>query len=140
MVEIRFETGLVKYNLNDAVEVEFNATDTNFVERLFSTFESLDKQQEEHKKEVSAETDNKKVFELARIRDEEMRKLIDGVFMKEVCAPLFGDMNVYAMADGLPVWCNLMLAILDIVKDKYKDEAKSIDARVEKFVAKYKKN
>lgn len=139
MPEIRFDTGLVTYNLNDAVEVSFNPTDTNFVERLFGTFEQLDRQQDEYKQEVSGTTDNKAVFEIARKRDAEMRTLIDGVFDAEVCKPLFGSMNVYAMADGLPVWCNLMLAILDIVKESFDREQKAIDPRVEKFVAKYRK-
>lgn len=139
MQEIRFDTGLVTYNLNDAVEVRFNPTDTNFVEKLFGTFEQLDRQQEEYKQEVNDETDNKKVFDIARKRDAEMRTLIDGVFDAEVCKPLFGTMNVYAMADGLPVWCNLMLAILDIVKESFDREQKAIDPRVEAFVKKYRK-
>lgn len=139
MQEIKFDTGLVTYSLNGNVQVSFNPTDTNFVERLFSTFDQLDRQQEEYKKEVNEETDNKKVFEIARKRDAEMRGLIDSVFETSVCDPLFGSMNVYAMADGLPVWCNLMLVILDIVQESFKEQQKAIDPRVEKFVAKYKK-
>lgn len=139
MPEIKFDTGLVTYSLNGNVNVSFNPTDTNFVERLFSTFDQLDKQQEEYKQEVNSETDNKKVFEIARIRDVEMRLLIDEVFQENVCEPLFGSMNVYAMADGLPVWCNLMLAILDIIKDSFDREQKAIDPRIEKFVAKYRR-
>lgn len=139
MQEIKFDTGLVTYSLNGNVQVSFNPTDTNFVERLFSTFDQLDRQQEEYKKEVNDATDNKKVFEIARNRDAEMRGLIDGVFETSVCEPLFGSMNVYAMADGLPVWCNLMLVILEIVQDSFIEQQKAIDPRVEKFVAKYKK-
>lgn len=139
MQEIRFDTGLVSYNLNGVVEVSFNPTDTNFVERLFSAFENLDKQQEEYRREVENTKDNKAVFELARKRDAEMRELIDDVFNVEVCEVLFGSMNVYAMADGLPVWCNLLLAIIDIVKESFDEEAKAIDPRIEKFIAKYRK-
>lgn len=139
MPEIRFETGLVTYNLNGAVEVSFNPTDANFVERLFSAFDNLDKQQETYKREIDESVDNREVFEIARERDTQMRETIDAVFCAEVCKPLFGSMNVYAMADGLPVWCNLMLAILDIVKDSFEKEQKAIDPRVEKFVEKYRK-
>lgn len=139
MPEIRFDTGLVTYNLNGVVEVSFNPTDSNFVEKLFGTFDQLDRQQEEYRQEVNAATDNRKVFEIARKRDTEMRSLIDGVFDTDVCKPLFGSMNVYAMADGLPAWCNLMLAILDIVKESFDREQKAIDPRVEKFVSKYRK-
>lgn len=140
MQEIKFDNGLVTYNINGKVKVSFNPTDTNFVERLFSTFDQLDRQQEEYKKEVNDATDNKKVFEIARKRDAEMRGLIDSVFETSVCEPLFENMNVYSsMAGGLPVWCNLMLVILDIVQDGFKEQQKAIDPRVEKFVEKYRK-
>lgn len=139
MPEIRFDTGLVTYSLNGAVEVSFNPTDANFVERLFSSIDQLDRQQDVYKREINDATDNKKIFEIARKRDAEMRGLIDAVFEKNVCDPLFGSMNVYAMSDGLPVWCNLMLCIFDIVKDKFDEESKAIDPRVEKFVEKYRK-
>lgn len=141
MTEIKFDTGLVEYTLKGIGEVKvyLNPTDTNFVQRLFSTFDQLDRQQERYKHEVNEATDNRKVFEIARKRDAEMRSLIDGVFETSVCDTLFGSMNVYAMADGLPVWCNLMLAILDIVKESFDQQQKAIDPRVEKFVAKYRK-
>ena len=68
-----------------------------------------------------------------------MRGLIDSVFSFGVCDPVFGSMNVYAMADGLPVWCNLMLAVLDIVKESFDREQKAIDPRVQRFLEKYRK-
>ena len=48
MTEIKFETGLEEYTLKGVREakVYLNPTDTNFVERLFATFEKLDTQQE----------------------------------------------------------------------------------------------
>ena len=52
MAEIRFETGLVSYHLNDACEVSFNPTDSAFVERLFHTFDTLDRKQEAYKAEI----------------------------------------------------------------------------------------
>lgn len=139
MTGIKFETGLVRYNLNESVEVSFNPTDTNFVEKLFSAFDGLDKQNDAYREEIKATTDNREVFRIARERDNEMRKIIDGVFDVNVCEPLFGSMNVYAMADGLPVWCNLILAVVDEVNAAFQREGKAIDPRVEKFVEKYRK-
>ena len=46
MKELNFESGLVTYSLNGQCEVSFNPTDSNFVERLYSAFEDLDKKQE----------------------------------------------------------------------------------------------
>ncbi len=113
MAEIRFETGLVSYNLNDVCEVSFNPTDSAFVERLFHTFDTLDRKQDAYKAEIENVSDRRKIFDIARERDAEMRGMIDEALGAPVCDALFGGMNVYAMADGLPVWCNLMLAVMD---------------------------
>ena len=47
MKELNFDSGLVTYSLNGKCEVSFNPTDSNFVERLYSAFEDLDKKQED---------------------------------------------------------------------------------------------
>ena len=43
MKELSFDSGLVTYSLNNRCEVTFNPTDSNFVQRLYSAFEELDK-------------------------------------------------------------------------------------------------
>ena len=141
MSEIRFSTGVQSYKLNDAVEVFFNPTDSSFAERLFETFNGLEKKQESYKAELERLTaqDKSKIFEFMRERDAEMREMIDGVFGVPVCGPLFGTLNVYAMADGLPVWCNLMLSVMDELDSSFAQEQKLTNPRVEKYMAKYKK-
>ena len=49
MKELNFDSGLVTYSLNGKCEVSFNPTDSNFVERLYSAFEELDKKDIRHK-------------------------------------------------------------------------------------------
>ena len=46
MADIRFDTGVVAFNLNDKIEVSFNPTDSAVVEKIYSTFEELDRTQE----------------------------------------------------------------------------------------------
>ena len=139
MKELGFDSGLVTYNLNGKCEVTFNPTDSNFVERLYSAFESLDKKQGQYKSAIEKMTSSPEVFEFARQMDAEMREIIDGVFAEPVCQELFGDMNVYAMANGLPVWCNLMLAIMDEVEAVSDSERSATNSRIAKYTAKYKK-
>ena len=103
MEDIRFDTGIVEFNLNDAIKVYFNPTDSAFVERIFDTFDELDKKQEAYKAEIDKCSGKKEIFEIARRRDAEMREMVDGLFDKPVCSALFGGMNVYALAGGLPV-------------------------------------
>ena len=139
MKELNFDSGLVTYSLNGKCEVSFNPTDTNFVERLYSAFEELDKKQEGYKEQVAEMTGNKAVFDFARERDAEMRGIIDGVFEAPVCDAIFGGMNVYASANGLPVWCNMILAVIDEVDSTAAREQKLTSPRLAKYTAKYQK-
>lgn len=138
MPELKFETGVVTFMVNGKCEVSFNPTDSAFVEKLFNAFDTLDKRQERYKEQISSAKDNREVFQVARSQDAEMREIIDGVF-GPVSKELFGDMNVYALADGLPVWANLMLAVMDEVDTSFAREQKKTNPRVAKYTAKYKK-
>lgn len=139
MKELVFDTGLVTFNVNGVCEVSFNPTDSEFVKRLFDAFDTLDKKQDAYKAEVEKIADKKEVFEIARRRDKEMREIIDNVFGVPVSDSLFGSMNVYALANGLPVWCNLMLAIMDEVDTTFAREQKATNSRVKKYTDKYHK-
>lgn len=139
MKELNFDSGLVSYSLNGKCEVSFNPTDSNFVERIFKTFNELDKKQEAYKAEVEKISDKKEIFEIARKRDAEMRAIVDEAIGSPVCDSLFGDMNIYALANGLPVWCNLMLAIMDEVDTSFAREQKLTNPRIAKYTSKYHK-
>ncbi len=139
MPEIKFDTGLVTYDLNGKCQVTFNPTDSAFVERLYNTFDELDKKQDAYKAEIERVGENKEIFRIAKERDAEMRGMIDGVFEAPVCDALFAGMNVYAMADGLPVWCNLMLSVMDVIDDSFGREKQKTNPRLSKYAAKYKK-
>ena len=138
MKQLQFSTGLEEYSLNDRVTVRFNPTDASFLERLAELFSSLDALQEE----VSAlqeTTPEEEVFPLAKCLDARMRDLLDGVFGQPVCGPLFGSMNLFASAGGLPVWANLLLALTEEVESAMQGELSAREARIAKYTAKYKK-
>ena len=107
------------------------------MERLFHTFDALDQKQEAYKAEVERTADKREIFDVARRRDAEMRAMIDEVMGQPVCETLFGGMNVYAMADGLPVWANLLLAVMDEVDTTFAREQKATNPRIQKYTAKY---
>lgn len=139
MKELNFESGLVTYSLNGKCEVSFNPTDSNFIERLYATFEELGRKQEQYKSDIEKMADKRKIFDYAKERDAEMRGMLDEVFGVPVSDALFGEMNVYALAGGVPVWCNLMLAIMDEIDTTFAREQKATNPRIAKYTAKYKK-
>ncbi len=139
MADIRFDTGLVTYSLNGACDVMFNPTDTTFVEHLYSVFDALDKKQDEYQAELEKTGGTREVFDIAQKRNAEMRGMIDDILGDGVCDSLFGEMNVYALADGLPVWANLMLAIMDEVDTTFSREQKRTNPRINKYVSRWAK-
>ena len=139
MAELNFDTGIVAYSVNGNCDISFNPTDSTFVEKLFNAFDTLDKRQDAYKAEVERTANKREIFDTARKMDADMREIIDGVFESPVCASVFGGMNVYALADGLPVWCNLMLAVIDIIDTSFAREQKMTNPRITKYTKKYHK-
>ena len=76
------------------------------------------------------------MFAVGREMDAEMRQIIDGVF-GAVSDSIFGGMNTYAMADGLPVWCNFIFAVMDTIDTTFAREQKAMNPRLEKYAKKY---
>ncbi len=138
MQTLNFETGVVEYAIGDAT-VAFNPTDMCFVERLFRTFDELDEMQNITREHIEATTDNAEVFALAKKLDETIRVMIDGVFLQDVGDEIFGSVCAYALSGGLPLWCNLLLAVLDEVDSAFTREQKKTDPRIKKYLAKYEK-
>ena len=136
MKELNFDLGLNEYDLGGKVTVQFNPTDVSFLEKLSESFATLDRIQEEVKREEIS--DEKDVYNLAKNLDTKMREIIDALFGQDVCTPLFGEMNLFASAGGLPVWANLMLAIAEEVESCMQGELKQREARIAKYVEKYR--
>lgn len=139
MKDLNFETGVVTYNINGKCEISFNPTDSAFVEKLFNSFETLDKKQEQYKEDVQKNANKREIFDLANKMDDEMRDIIDDTLGTGVCDALFGEMNVYALADGLPVWANLILSVMDEIDTTFARETKATNARLAKYTKKYAK-
>jgi len=135
MKELNFDLGLNEYNLGGKVTVKFNPTDVSFLEKLSDSFATLDRIQEEVKREEI--TEEKDVYNLAKNLDRKMRDIIDALFGEDVCTPLFGEMNLFSSAGGLPVWANLMLAIADEVQTSMQGELKERENKIRKYTEKY---
>lgn len=135
---LKFDTGVAEYDINGDVKARFNPTDTAFVERLYKVFDDLSGKQDEFQKRIDEiGEDGAAMFAYATERDAEMRGLIDGLLGAGVSDALFADMNCYALADGLPVWVNLMFAIAEEIEAAYGAEQKRSDPRVRGYNKKY---
>ena len=48
-------------------------------------------------------------------------------------------MNLYAMADGLHVWTNFLLALMDETDSAFAREQKATNPRIQEYTAKYRR-
>lgn len=139
MKELSFDSGLASYSLNGKCEVSFNPADRGFAERFYTAFDDMGKLMESYAKKAEDLKDASGAFALARRRDEEMGKVLDGLFNAPVCAAVFGEMSLCAFASGFPAWLNLMLAVLDEIEANISDIQNQADPRIAKYKAKYQK-
>lgn len=139
MLQLNLETGVQEISLNGKVSVFLNLTDIDFVERIFNAFDDMEQKQEKYQKMLDGQDDARVLFKTAREMDAEMRETINGLFGLDVCTPLFGTMNVYARADGLPLWVNLIMAIIEQMDDTVTAEKKKQNPKLQKYLAKLDK-
>lgn len=139
MSELNFDTGLITYTVNNQCEVSFNPADVSFVKRLFATFDNLSKKQENIESANSKEISGSELFDIVDQQEKKMREDIDNIFQTPVCDKIFNNISVYALANGLPLWCNFLMAVIDKVDAALEEEQKLASPRVAKYMAKYEK-
>jgi hypothetical protein len=144
-MNLNISTGLKSYDLTDEngdvlCTVRFNPTDPTFAQRLYEAFAGLGEKDEQFHQRIVDESDPVKIFGVACEADAEMRKTIDGILGPGTCQAIYGTANVYyARADGLPLWANLLLSIMDEMDDAMMRENKAADPRLAKYVNKFGK-
>ncbi len=136
MADIKFDTGLKTFDINGRCQATFAPTDMAFIERIYSCLEAMDAMQTKYK-EIADTSSNTEVFRIAREMDAEAREEINAVFGFDICSPLFGEMSLFTIADGLPIWANFILAIIDTLEGDFAEQKKKTNPRVAKYTAKY---
>lgn len=141
MDTIQFSTGEKEYKVTEKCSVFFNPTDSAFVEEIYAAFEELDKKQEDRK---AADIPENEVFDYGRKIDREMCEVIDELFGDGTAASLFANrrgkrMSCYSLSDGLPLWANFMLSVIETIEEEIPEEQKKANPRLAKYTAKYKK-
>lgn len=146
--DLKFESGIREYPLKlyedqDPVPVRFNPTNMIFIEHVFTCFDKMDAIQEKYANRLEAlreDQDFRAVFSFTREMEQELRGVLNEVFYKDICTPLFGEFeSVYAAANGFPIWANILLAVIDEFDDTFVQEKKKQNPRLKKYIEKYQK-
>ena len=145
---LNIETGIKTFVLKpsdtetgeEEVSVRFNPTDTNFAQQIYNTFEELSETEDSYQKRLDESSGTAEVFTVSRELDKVMREKINALFGKDVCTAIAGETNMYAMAGGMPIWANLVLAIFDEMEDTFSVEQKLHSQKMKKYTEKYSTN
>ena len=144
---LSFDNGLVSFEVNGIPDaVRFNPTDTDFFRRLYATFEDIDRLCEQYKLRVNVidANDLKAQYNLMVDLDKDITDRIDTVFGDPgLSARIFTidglSISPNALAGGLPIWANFLLAVLEEREDAFKEQEKLSKSRMDKYLKKYKK-
>lgn len=138
MNRLNFDTGVKTYDINGVCEISINPTDSLLTSRLLSLVSRLDEKREQYARDIdNAEIED--IFDIASKFEADVRAEIDAALGTPVCDAVFGNMSVMSMANGLPVFCNLVFAILDEIDAGWESENAKTNARIAKYTDKYKK-
>lgn len=137
MAELKFDSGVKEYTVNGKSVVSFNPTDVHFARKVYRVFEQMDAKQGEYDS-VAKNTDNVAAFFAVYERiDTEIRAMLDETLGEGVSDAVFGATSVMALSGGLPLWANLLLAIMDEMDESVSREIKLSDERLAKYTKKY---
>lgn len=137
MESLKIDTGVKEFRINDAVTIKLNPSDTALAKRLFVLFEKFDKNTTNYKDKIAKASESAEIFTLADNLDKEMREDLNGIFNMDICTPLFGDTSCYAIANGMPIWANILFAFLDLMDEAVKKEQTISKERIKKYTDKY---
>lgn len=133
-MDIQINTGAREFNLGGKVSVWFNPTDTTFLERMRDVFLQMQSKQEDIARRIA---DAEDVYEESRKIDAEMRDALKNIFGVDVVTPLIGDMNVYALADGLPIWAQILISTMDVIQKTVEEERNKSVQKIKEYTEKY---
>lgn len=137
MPNLSISTGVVEYTLNDAVTLRFNPTDPAFAKRIYARFSELEAEDKAWREKIQATADATELLTLYDEGDRIFRSAIDDTLGEGVAAAVLGGVSALAMADGFPVWMNILLAVVDEMDTKITAEQSAANPRVEKYLKKY---
>nr|DAG76250.1 MAG TPA: hypothetical protein [Caudoviricetes sp.]DAI22004.1 MAG TPA: hypothetical protein [Caudoviricetes sp.] len=129
-----------EFNVNGKAVIRFNPSDSKFATSFISAFESLLNRHEAFCN--AAKKNPEEFFTIAEKADADMREIINGLFGEDICTPIFDKMSMTAISEGLPLWLNFMLAIMDEITAELEEAKKkkmSINPKLKKYLSKFDK-
>ena len=126
-------------------EVRYNPPDSRLIARMMDAFarmEEADNRLREELKKVSGNIDPegaRRVLTLCNDADRIFRTELDTLFGEGLCDLMYGDVSLYAMQGGAPLWANFIFSVFDTMDAAALEESKLTNPKIDKYLKKYAK-
>lgn len=135
MGELNFQTSRKTYTVNGGATISFDPTDAKFASAVIAAFRNCSEISQKATSEDFSDVD--KAYAATIKMDADIRKEIDTAFGDAVCDKVFAGSSAIGIADGLPVWTNFLMAVIDEIDSNLPDGQARAKDRVQKYMHKY---
>lgn len=138
MNQLTMNNGVKAYAVNGIENaLYFNPLDADFAKRILDAIPKCQKIMEN--KQISTDDEAEVLFAKLREADKEIRAAIDEAFGQPLCEKIFTETRVTALADGFPLWLNLILAVVDEIDASISRVDKQSSEKLQYYTGKYMK-
>lgn len=138
MADLQINTGVEEFTLNGKFVVSYNPADPAFVSGLYNRFADLEERDRAWREKIKT-LEGVDVLNAWAEGDALFRDALDDVLGAGCCAAVCGKTSVLAIADGAPIWMNILLAIIDTMDSAVAREQKATNPKLQKYLSKYHK-
>lgn len=135
MSELNFQTGVKSYTVNGGEEITFEPGSALFANKVISAFERC--QEATRNSGIDNAQDVEAACEATIALEKAVRAEINAAFGYDVCAKVFPGTSAIAIAGGLPVWVNFIMAVVDEIDCNMDDSQEKASERIRKYTDKY---
>lgn len=135
MGTLSYNAGKREYTLPGGGVILFDPCDSEFANRVIVAFRNCQEVQKRFPKEGFSDLDE----QLSCIQgiNNDIRKEIDSVFGEGAADKACCGSSPISISDGLPVWMNFLMAVIDEIDANMPEGEKRSRARVQQYMDKY---
>lgn len=135
MGNLSYGAGKREYTLNGGAVIHFDPCDSEFANKIVLAIRNCNEIQKQFPKEAFEDLEE----QLACIQslNNQIRQELDKAFDEPVAEKACCGSSPCAVADGLPVWMNFLMAVIDEIDANMPEGEKRSRERVQQYVERY---
>lgn len=135
MGALNYTAGKRQYTLPSGAVIHFDPCDSEFANKIIVAVRNCNKIQNSFPKEPFTDLDEQLNF--IQKMNGDIREEIDKAFGEPVCEKACCGSSPISLSDGLPVWMNFLMAVIDEIDANMPEGEKRSRARVQQYMDKY---